>query len=50
LGDGADRPVLEGLGLAWSGATLWAGMGHMPFAEIPGGLTDVARMLLRSER
>jgi AcrR family transcriptional regulator len=55
LGDagmrGADAgAVLRGIDMAWSGAMLWAGMGHMPFAEVPDVLTDTARLLLEGAR
>jgi len=50
LGDEADDRVLRGLDLAWSGAMLWAGMGHIPFAEVPGVLADVAGLLLAGTR
>lgn len=45
LGEAADARVLRGLELSWSGAMLWAGMGHMAFAEVPGVLIDTARLL-----
>jgi AcrR family transcriptional regulator len=50
LGEAAGAPVLRGLELSWSGAMLWAGMGHMPFAEVPAVLIDTARLLLRGAR
>ena len=50
LGDAADPRVLRSLDVAWSGAMLWAGMGHMPFAEVPRTLTDTARLLLDGAR
>jgi len=50
LGDEADPSVLQGLDLAWSGAMLWAGMGHIPFAEVPDALASVARLLLQGAR
>ena len=46
LGDGTDPAVLAGLDLAYSGAMLWAGMGHISFTDIPGVLSEVARALL----
>ena len=33
LGGGADAAVLRGLELAYSGAMLWAGLGHIEFAD-----------------
>jgi len=50
LGPGADPTVLLGLDLAYSGAMLWAGMGHLPYAGVPAALTDVARALLEGVR
>lgn len=47
LGDRADARVLRGLELSWSGAMLWAGMGHMAYAEVPPALLDTARLLVR---
>ncbi len=46
LGENADRRVLVALDLAWSGAMLWAGMGHIAFTEVPDALVDVASLLL----
>jgi AcrR family transcriptional regulator len=46
LGDAGDERVLQALVLAWSGAMLWAGMGHMSFEEVPAALIDTARLLL----
>ena len=42
LGEDADRRVLRALDLAWSGAMLWAGMGHIAFTEVPDALIGVA--------
>ena len=50
LGDGADPSVLQALDLAYSGAMLWVGMGHLTFEEIPDALADVARRLLEGAR
>jgi AcrR family transcriptional regulator len=47
LGDNADHGVLRALDLAWSGAMLWAGMGHMAFTDVPDALIGVASLLLR---
>lgn len=46
LGDGVDPSVLEGLELAYSGAMLWAGMGHLEFAQVPVVLGRLAANLL----
>ena len=46
LGDKADPVVLRSLDFAWSGAMLFAGMGHMSFAEVPDALAETARLLL----
>ncbi|HVC69545.1 MAG TPA: helix-turn-helix domain-containing protein [Acidimicrobiales bacterium] len=50
LGDDADPTVVLGLDLAYSGAMLWAGMGHMPYASVPEALSDVAGALLGAVR
>lgn len=47
LGPDADPTILLCLDLAYSGAMLWAGMGHLAYAAIPSALTDVARTLLQ---
>ncbi|HVA04101.1 MAG TPA: helix-turn-helix domain-containing protein [Acidimicrobiales bacterium] len=47
LGDEADEAVLRSLDLAYSGAMLWAGMGHIRFADVPEALADAARLVLR---
>jgi len=46
LGDRADEAVLRSLDLAYSGAMLWAGMGHIRFEDVPDALADTARLLL----
>jgi AcrR family transcriptional regulator len=46
LGDGADAAVLRSLDLAYSGAMLWAGMGHIRFEDVPDALADAARLVL----
>jgi AcrR family transcriptional regulator len=46
LGDRVDPSVLEGLELAYSGAMLWAGMGHLDFAQVPVVLGRLADNLL----
>jgi len=50
LGDDADPTVALGLDLACSGAMLWAGMGHLSYAAVPGALADVARALVGDAR
>jgi AcrR family transcriptional regulator len=46
LGPDADPTTVLGLDLAYSGAMLWAGMGHLPYAGVPTALADVARTFL----
>ena len=46
LGADVDESVLSALELAWSGAMLTAGMGHLSFADVPDRLADVARLIL----
>jgi len=46
LGEGADPDVLSALELAWAGAMLTAGMGHLSFTEVPDRLAVVARLIL----
>jgi AcrR family transcriptional regulator len=41
-----DETALRALDLAYSGAMLWAGMGHIPFEDVPEALADTARRLL----
>jgi AcrR family transcriptional regulator len=50
LGPDADPTIVLGLDLAYSGAMLWAGMGHLPYAAVPDALADVARVLLDGVR
>jgi hypothetical protein len=50
LGPEADDAVVLGLDLACSGAMLWAGLGHLPYAAVPEALADVARRLLEGDR
>jgi AcrR family transcriptional regulator len=47
LGPEADATIVLGLDLAYSGAMLWAGMGHLAYAAVPDALADVARVLLQ---
>jgi AcrR family transcriptional regulator len=46
LGETATPAVLQGLDLAYSGAMLWAGMGHLSFTAVPQALEGLARMLI----
>jgi AcrR family transcriptional regulator len=46
LGDGADEVVLRSLDLAYSGAMLWGGMGHIELEDVPSALADAARLIL----
>ena len=50
LGDAADEAVLRSLDLAYSGAMLWAGMGHIHFEDVPEALADTARQVLGGSR
>jgi AcrR family transcriptional regulator len=50
LGPDADESVLLGLDLAYTGAMLWAGMGHLSYGAVPDALTEVARTLLGAGR
>jgi AcrR family transcriptional regulator len=50
LGDAADEAVLRSLDLAYSGAMLWAGMGHIHFEDVPEALADTARLVLGGSR
>lgn len=46
LGEDVDAGVLQGLELAYSGAMLWAGMGHLSFADVPAALGRLAGTML----
>ena len=50
LGVDADAAVLQGLELAYSGAMLWAGMGHLAFADVPTALGRLAGTMLDGAR
>jgi AcrR family transcriptional regulator len=50
LGDSADEAMLRSLDLAYSGAMLWAGMGHIHFEDVPQALADTARLVLGGSR
>ncbi|HEY7948283.1 MAG TPA: TetR/AcrR family transcriptional regulator, partial [Acidimicrobiales bacterium] len=49
LGDDADPTVALSLDLAYSGAMLWAGMGHLPYASVPDALVEVAQALVGND-
>jgi hypothetical protein len=49
LGDD-DGPVLQTLNLAYVGAMLSAGMGHLTFEEVPGAMATAAALVLGSPR
>ena len=46
LGDGHDASVLQTLNLAYVGAMLSAGMGHLTFAEVPDAMAIAAALVL----
>ena len=46
LGADADESVLRSLDLVFSGAMLWAGMGHVDRRDVPDALADAARLIL----
>jgi AcrR family transcriptional regulator len=46
LGADADEAVMRSLDLAYSGAMLWAGMGHIRYEDVPDALADAARLVL----
>ncbi len=46
MGDGADEVVLRSLDLAYSGAMLWGGLGHIALEDVPDALADAARLIL----
>jgi AcrR family transcriptional regulator len=45
LGAEADRAALRVLQITYTGAILSAGLGHLPFDEVPGLLSDAAALL-----
>jgi AcrR family transcriptional regulator len=49
LGDD-DGPVLQTLNLAYVGAMLSAGMGHLTFEEVPGAMATAAALVLGSPK
>jgi AcrR family transcriptional regulator len=48
LGDGQDVSVLQTLNLAYVGAMLSGGMGHLTFAEVPDAMATAATLVLGS--
>jgi AcrR family transcriptional regulator len=50
LGEGADPAALHTLELAFSGAMLQAGTGHLSYGELPDRMTDVATVVFGKKR
>ncbi len=50
LGDDADDARLRALGLAFSGAMLQAGMGHLDYEDLPEQLSSAASLILGGHR
>ena len=50
LGSKPDPAVLQTLSLAYIGAMLSAGMGHLTFAEVPEAMATAAGLVIRSDR
>lgn len=50
LGDDGDDEHIAALGLAFSGAMVQAGMGHLAYDEVPEQLATVARLVLGGSR
>lgn len=46
LGDDADPEVMQALDLVITGALIHAGMGHVPYADLPERLSSAARLVL----
>jgi len=46
LGEAHEPAVLQSLDVAYSGAMLWAGMGHLAFSEVPEVLSELAARLI----
>jgi len=46
LGPRADPAVVRSLDLVYSGAMLWAGMGHIDLQDVPDALADAARLIV----
>jgi len=49
LGDGDDA-VVRALDLAVAGAMIQAGMGHLPYRDLPARISEVAELLVRNVR
>ena len=47
LGDDDGEAVLRALDLAVAGAMIQAGMGHLPYTELPARVSEVASLLMR---
>ncbi len=50
VGDGVDPERVSLILLAWSGALLAAGMGHLRYADLPERMESVARLVLGDGR
>lgn len=50
LGPGVDPAVIDALDLAWSGAMLQAGMGHLAYSELPDRFKAVAALVTGGAR
>lgn len=50
VGDDADPAVLRSIELAITGALVQAGMGHLPYHDLPDRLTEAAALLLAGAR
>lgn len=50
LGTGGDRRALQVLELAYTGAMLSTGMGHLSFEDVADQLTEAARLVLGANR
>ena len=50
LGDDDGGAVLGALELTVGGAMIQAGMGHLPYRELPGRVAEVAELLMRGRR
>lgn len=48
-GEDTDPAVVRALELAYTGAMITAGMGHMSFSELPERMAEVARLLLAGD-
>ncbi|MBI2169909.1 MAG: TetR family transcriptional regulator [Actinobacteria bacterium] len=46
LGDDADPPAVRALELAFAGAMVQTGTGHLSYGELPGRLAEVAELVL----